>query len=493
MTRNARAESRGPGREIMRFRIDRPCAAVIMALALSACSVFQPSEQVARQPSLRVADAALASGAPELALRIADIILAKEPRDRDALIARGDGLYTLGQNNKAEAAYRASLAVDPTSARARVGLGRTLARTDPHGAEQQFLMALTDDPDNVVALNNLGVVRDLQGRNGEAQEAYRRALAVSPESGDVRINLGMSFALSGHRMEAQALLRGVAENPEAAQIWRKELLAGLTLAGDGAWAQRMLQPDSPQTSEIPVVESESRRLASAAALAAVSIENGSAPNEPASAPRMSNIEREAIPPSSGGTNEIPDSLVATLPQPLHLPTSGSTSGTAADVTDQPSRGPAKAVPFVAITSVISINSKPAGGLPTRPNSSAASTGLNSPGLGAHVFDQKAEFATAQPVAPSGVGTPTLDDVRQRVFVQLGSLLSESDAMFEWRRLNRRLSEALADRNPTVTKVEVSGRSWWRLRAFGFANVTEAKELCGYLREEGWSCFSGKGL
>ena len=90
------------------------------------------------------------------------------------------------------------------------GLGRTLVQSDPRAAEAAFLAALSYEPDNVIALNNLGVSRDMQRRNAEAQDAYRHALTVSPESTDVQVNLGMSLALSGHAGEAVPLLRGIA-------------------------------------------------------------------------------------------------------------------------------------------------------------------------------------------------------------------------------------------------------------------------------------------
>jgi Flp pilus assembly protein TadD len=228
-------------------RVRSAAVAIVMIGALSGCSGPLSTDHTARRPSLRVADAALKSGAAEVALRVADIVLAEHPASAPALITRGDALYALGRRDLAQTAYRTAIATDPTAVGAEVGLGRTLAQSDPPAAEAAFLSALTHDPANVVALNNLGVVRDLQGRHAEAQEAYNEALAVAPGSADVQINLGMSLALSDRSAEAVQLLRGVAAVPGANQAWRPELLAGLTLAGDGAWAQQMLQSDPVQT------------------------------------------------------------------------------------------------------------------------------------------------------------------------------------------------------------------------------------------------------
>jgi tetratricopeptide (TPR) repeat protein len=70
----------------------------------------------------------LASGAPDVALRVADITLAKHPKDVAALIAKGDALYAMGDTEAAKAAYRSAIALDPGAADAQLGLGRTLVR-----------------------------------------------------------------------------------------------------------------------------------------------------------------------------------------------------------------------------------------------------------------------------------------------------------------------------------------------------------------------------
>jgi Flp pilus assembly protein TadD len=494
MTPNARPESHGPGRACTPRRNTWPFTAAIMALTLSACSGFHSSEQAAKQPSLRVADAALASGAPELAIRIAEIILAKQPGDRDAMIARADALYALGQSTQSEAAFRAVLALDPTSVRARVGLGRTLTRSDPHAAEAEFLKAVAGEPDNVVALNNLGVVRDLQGRNSEAQEAYNRALTVSPESGDVRVNLGMSLALSGHRAEASQLLRGLAEEPGAAHLWRKELLAGLALAGDEPWAQRVLRAESA-AGPVPAIQGEGRRLASAEVPPPIlpkETDNAQSEIVPA-APRVSSIQRRSSSVAGDTTDVIPEAIVAMLSHPVQVPTAATTSGETDNAINRSSGGPEKATQPVTVTPVFAVNSKPAKSPTMRMDSGAVSSGMNSPRSNERELENKAQMVAAQPIAPNGATTPTSDETGQGAFVQLGSLLSESEAIGEWHRLNRRLPESLADLNPAVTRVDVSGKAWWRLRAFGLGSVAEANELCGFLREEGLRCFTGKGL
>ena len=48
-----------------------------------------------------------------------------------------------------------------------------------------------------MALNDLGIARDLQGRHTDAQMAYRQALGISPEMSAAQVNLALSLAMGG--------------------------------------------------------------------------------------------------------------------------------------------------------------------------------------------------------------------------------------------------------------------------------------------------------
>jgi Flp pilus assembly protein TadD len=201
------------------------------AAALSGCGMFQPVQPREAQVTLHVADAALEAGAPDMALRVADIVLRRDPHDVAAMVAKGQALYAMGAADQARAMYRQAAAADPANADAQIGLGRTLVRSDPHGAEAAFLAALAVQPDNVPALNDLGIARDMLGRHQEAQAAYRQALALSPESTDVQTNLGLSLALSGDRTGAMQTLQPVASGPEATAMQRADLAVAMARTG----------------------------------------------------------------------------------------------------------------------------------------------------------------------------------------------------------------------------------------------------------------------
>jgi Tfp pilus assembly protein PilF len=222
-------------------------ALVVAALSLGACGTLQTATtRPQARVTLRVADAALASGAPEVALRVAELVLDNQPNNCVALVTKGDALYAMGAMDQARDAYRAAVAADADNVGGRIGLGRTLVRAAPHDAEIQFLAALSRQPDNLIALNNLGVARDLQGDHELAQQAYREALALNSEMADVKTNLGLSLAMSGQGMQAMQILRPVPVAPDAGAKERPELPVTMARAHD----TRRSGPVVEQTAQI---------------------------------------------------------------------------------------------------------------------------------------------------------------------------------------------------------------------------------------------------
>ena len=218
--------------------------AILIMAGLCGCA-FNPPVLGTGQPSFTTAQAALAGGAPDMALRVCSGLLEKSPRNADLLNCRGDSLAGLGRQAEAEAEYQQALGVEPKSIGAMLGLGRPSLTTRPAEAEALFLQVLDRRPRHAVALNNLGIARDLQGRHTAAQTAYGEAIAAAPEMRAAQINLALSFALSGRAKEAVKLARPVAEAPGATVQERHVLAAVLGMAGEPAEAARLLQPDLP--------------------------------------------------------------------------------------------------------------------------------------------------------------------------------------------------------------------------------------------------------
>lgn len=222
-----------------------------LLLLLAACSAAPPKTvEVAPEvplakwtPSLRLADAASSAGAPAISLQVSDQLVAKNPRDADAWIRRGEALSALGRNSEAATSYTSAVEIKPRDTKALVGLGRVRLQQDPAAAETLFARALTLDPHDAAAASNLGVARDLQGHHAAAQEAYRTALGITPGSVAVQVNLGLSLALSGDSNGAVRLLRPLATAPGAAPRVRHDLALALALDGHRAEASALLGAD----------------------------------------------------------------------------------------------------------------------------------------------------------------------------------------------------------------------------------------------------------
>jgi Flp pilus assembly protein TadD len=238
---------------------------------------------------MEVADAALKGGSPEIALQIATNVLAIHPGNEDALLTKGEALTAMGRNDEAAAAFGAVLAVNSRSVGANIGLGRLRLGTNPVQAEQLFLEALNREPRNDVALNDLGIARDLQGRHADAQTAYRQALGINPEMSAAQVNLALSLAMSGQSRDAVQLLRPLADKPGASQQTRHDLAAVLMMSGDRASAAQILSKDLPPDQ----VQEALKAFASAQPNAAAAM-MGAAP-EPLPAP---NVPAPASPPQA---------------------------------------------------------------------------------------------------------------------------------------------------------------------------------------------------
>ena len=72
-------------------------------------------------------------------------------------------------------------------------------------------------------------------------------------------------------------------------------------------------------------------------------------------------------------------------------------------------------------------------------------------------------------------------------VQLAAVGSEEAAMGEWQRLSHKYPDLLGSRHPAVSRTEHDGKTFYRLRVAGFADVASATSFCGQLHAKGGSC------
>jgi hypothetical protein len=84
---------------------------------------------------------------------------------------------------------------------------------------------------------------------------------------------------------------------------------------------------------------------------------------------------------------------------------------------------------------------------------------------------------AEPAAPVAKGA----------LVQLAAVSSETAAKTEWERLEKRMPDLLGSHQPAISKTERDGRTLWRVRTGGFADVSQATVFCERVRAKGTGC------
>lgn len=101
---------------------------------------------------------------------------------------------------------------------------QALAASDYRSAERGFQEVLREQPRNVAALSNLGVIYSRTSRADQAIVMYRRALRLSPDDKALLLNLGLVYLRQEDHQRALPLFdRVVALDPEHSQA--RQLLA----------------------------------------------------------------------------------------------------------------------------------------------------------------------------------------------------------------------------------------------------------------------------
>ena len=72
-------------------------------------------------------------------------------------------------------------------------------------------------------------------------------------------------------------------------------------------------------------------------------------------------------------------------------------------------------------------------------------------------------------------------------VQLAALTSEEAARGEWQALTKRLPDLLGGRQPSYSRTEHDGHTFWRVRTSGFSDAAQARGFCEKVRAKGLGC------
>jgi len=247
-----------------------------------------PAGKPAAPPALEQARARLARGALDEARRLAEQVLARNPRSAGAMEVVGivhlqqgrpqealehfasvaeaqpRNLAALGNLCAVQVSLRrhaealrtveAMLALDPRSASALVSRGVTLhalGRSDEALASYEAAIAL--EPGNADAHNNAGTILGALGRQAEALARYERALAERPDFPEALNNRGVALAALDRADEAVASYARACELRPAYLDARKnlaELLAKLGRNDEALAAYDAALPLAPRLAEL---------------------------------------------------------------------------------------------------------------------------------------------------------------------------------------------------------------------------------------------------
>jgi tetratricopeptide (TPR) repeat protein len=104
------------------------------------------------------------------------------------------------------------------------GAVTALSSGDTEGAERGFQAVLRQEPRNIAALSNLGVIYSRTSRSDQAIAVYQRALEISPDDQAILLNLGLVYLRQEDHAKALPLFsRVVVLDPQHLQA--RQLLA----------------------------------------------------------------------------------------------------------------------------------------------------------------------------------------------------------------------------------------------------------------------------
>ena len=209
-------------------------------LLISGCSL--PNGGTSNRPETeQVAEAAWSVGEYAEAARLFERAAERDPRSVNALIGLGKSYSELGQYSRAGNALLSAAALRPRNAEIFGEMGRlALYQGDAEAALAQYDEALKLDPRNLRALTGKAVSLDYLSRHAEAQDVYRRGLAIYPTNFALMSNNALSMVISGDRAAGISLLEELLSDPHYSEAARANLAIAYVLDSRKKDAEAML-------------------------------------------------------------------------------------------------------------------------------------------------------------------------------------------------------------------------------------------------------------
>ncbi|RCS21554.1 tetratricopeptide repeat protein [Phyllobacterium salinisoli] len=170
---------------------------VLLEFFVASCATKPQVESLDLSPQFELSNQYFRAGSYDKACALLEQIAARYPASIEVALGLGNAYYRLGDYEKAEIFFRKANQLTPGIS-AKLGQAKVeLVRNNAINAQILYDQILREDPNNLEALNGLGVALDLAGQHDRARAMYEKAQVVNPLYKNAANNLALSLALDG--------------------------------------------------------------------------------------------------------------------------------------------------------------------------------------------------------------------------------------------------------------------------------------------------------
>lgn len=216
---------------------------LLSCAALSACSTTGVGHRSEEARLLSLADDISQHGDHATAAAMYERATEITDDAPDIHVRLGNARLAAGNLEGARNSFRSALAIEIEHPQALLGLGTTQLRLGEAQSAVRNLQKAAPDVDTLSAWNRLGIAQALTGQGEAAQQAFSRAVELSPNNPDALTNLALAYSLSGNDAAAIELMDQVSDSPLAEEHHFRNQLLVLVLAQELEQAQRIAMPE----------------------------------------------------------------------------------------------------------------------------------------------------------------------------------------------------------------------------------------------------------
>ncbi len=234
-----------PAGSLITYRIDALLSAKNFALALTEARAARANPAFEKETDLPFLEAYALRGLGDEkgAVSVVNALLAASKEQPNDILAAAE-FFQRGKNlERARELFASVSERDPTSLRAFFSLGAVLERQKRYDeAEEAFRKALFISPDSSITLNYLGYMNaDRNVKVGEALSLIEKALTDDPDNGSYLDSLAWALHRLGRNAEAEVAIRKAMRSQEKNAVVIAHLGFILAETGDQAEALRYLR------------------------------------------------------------------------------------------------------------------------------------------------------------------------------------------------------------------------------------------------------------